>query len=201
MSKYSVERASSPDDPTRCWGVRDGSQCNNKQSRNEEGKYVSRYCPSCGGNSELEKDKKNRLLLYRKNILATTIEAYATDARVKDLRSEIGLVRALLEARLELIRTPLDLIAATAPIGQLVDKIQLLVNSCDKIDRVLGVTINKEQVVQYAETLVNIITRAVDDADIAEELKEQILTQVGRGIENLNEPNDEALPGQDKNGD
>ena len=69
-----------------------------------------------------------------------------------------------------------DLILISGPLSDLVVKVEKLVTSCNRIDSKLGNLLDRTKVAQYAQSLVQIIAKHVNDATVLEKISEEFLT-------------------------
>jgi hypothetical protein len=163
-------------DPNRCQsnGL-GGNQCKYKAT---EG---SKFCPAHGGNKTIESVTAKNIELYRIAKYRTRLnELNKEDDKVKSLREEIGLLRILTEERFNLIKEPLDLLMHSSAIADLVTRIEKLVVSAQKIEEKLGGLLDKNQVIQLAQEIINIIDNNIDDKSKVEFIANQMLLAVDR---------------------
>lgn len=126
MSKYKMTRWTDDMDPSdRCQRTRaDNTQC----------KLVvvpgSRFCPGCGGNKAAGSQKRR----YHLTKWRERQQELADDMRVTQLNDEIGILRMMLEAKLNTTGETLDDLAMMAgPIGDLALKICRLAEAHDRM--------------------------------------------------------------------
>ncbi len=148
------------------------SSCSNKSM---EG---SKFCPAHGGNKGNEAFKKKELRNYRLAKFHNAILDKSGSSGIKSLTEEIAILRQIVEEQLNSCNDSNDLILKSGPISDLTVKINTLVTSCNNIDKTLNNLIDKEKVVQFAQTIVTIITPHIPQSEI-EEVNKQIHIAIG----------------------
>jgi hypothetical protein len=176
MSKF--ERATSPDDPERCQATGGTGQCPFKGQMLPTGER-SKFCPRHGA-MEVKKAEKESLSLYHGSIWQAQIGAQASHASVKSLREEIGILRVLMTNQLNLCKDATEMTMRSSTISELATKIQVLVASCHKVEKDLGVMLDKAQAVRLANEMVELVGRYVQEPEILEFLQEDLLDAVQR---------------------
>jgi hypothetical protein len=181
------ERVAYPDDPERCYGNANGDQCNFKKVPG------SNFCSMHGGNKALISEKKQAVNRYRLTKWQAQVERFKSDSEIKSLRDEIGILRVLMEERLNHCQTNLDLILHSGPISDLVVKIEKLVRSCHEIDKDFGSLLDKQQVLNIADQMVTILNEELKDPIVLEKIQKKFLSiLVKRESTNSNEMNQGA---------
>jgi len=149
----------SPDDPERCQGVnKSNGQCTNKSHPQSD------FCKVHGANKSIESSDKESLRNYNLSKVRwkAQIEDKADSQVIKSIREEIGILRLLLEQRLEQCNDATDLMLHSQPIGELVMKINTLVVSCHKMEDQLGQLLDKAVLAQFASRIIDIIAHRLD---------------------------------------
>lgn len=147
------------DDPNRCQTVTSRGQCTQKAV---EG---SKYCPCHGGNSAITAKKAEDVFRYRATQWSGRMQALAEETNIKSMREELGVLRILLEERLKSCKSTTDLIINSGPMAELVLKIEKLVKSIHELDKDLNQLLDKQILIQYAEQIITIIGKHVDDEE------------------------------------
>jgi hypothetical protein len=173
------------DDPNRCQGTAKGGQCQNYALRDKEGNFISKYCIVHGGFAARNAAEKQRIRKYYSTKWAAKIARYAEDKGVKSLRDEIGILRMMLDERLEQINDELGLVKAMGPISELILKIEKLVTSCHRLEEKMGATLDKSAVMGLADQILNIIAVNLENADLDAKDQENLLLGITTGIENI----------------
>lgn len=154
----------------------DGVRCTNLVCTN------SRHCPMHGGNAGAQAYEKKSLNMYRLARYQQRMTEFAEHDKVKSLQSEIGILRMLLEEKMNACQTQMELTLAAGPISDLVLKIDRLVNSCHKIDNQLGNLLDKHRVQTLASTLLNIVNDVVSNCELTEVQKGEVLSSIAEGF-------------------
>lgn len=158
------------DDPNRCQ-AQAGSrgQCYNKVMEH------SKFCPAHGGNRANAAGKEASKRIYMAELWRERIAAMEDHSKLKTLSSEIGILRMMLDARLKLCTTEMDLAIHASSIGELISKIEKLVTSCDRLDTRLGGMLDTTQAMAWMTDVVEIISRHVEDSDVLSLIADEIL--------------------------
>lgn len=178
MLQDEVKRISGPDDPRRCQGTTSLGQC---QQVALDGAHL---CAMHGGKQVINKQAKESMNNYRLTQYRATIQEKAGSSSIKSLRDEIGILRLLIEERLNLCKTPAELILASGQIGDLVIKVEKLVTSCHRIEDSMGQLLDKSTLVQFADRVVQIIADNIKDSVIIEKVSNSIVDALeGKTVE------------------
>ena len=165
------KKISDEDDPRRCQCVIPSKgQCSNVQVEH------SQYCPAHGGNKAFDAAKKKELRNYRLNKYNKRIQELGNSDVIMSLREEIALLRILIEEKINRCDTELDMILMSGPLSDLVMKVEKVVSSCNRLDSKLGEHLDKTKILQYAQMIVQIIAKYVDDDKVIEAINEDIFT-------------------------
>jgi len=155
-----------------CNGVRGGSRCPNEAMEGSD------FCPACGGPPQLKAREQKSLSGYMLAKYQARMSDFADSDGIKSLKDEIGILRILMEERLNQIQTPLDLLTHTHTISDLATKIEKLVSSCQRLDKLTGQFLDKSQVVQLGLEILTIITKHVDDQKAIDNITEDLLSLI-----------------------
>lgn len=124
--------------------------------------------------------------MYDLAMWQSRVEEFSDHDEVKTLRSEIGVLRLLLENTLIKCKNQTDLLLYSAKISELVGKIEKLVMSCNRLEASTGMLLDKSAALHLASQMVEIIGNYVDDAEaidgIASEIAQVILNMNGKDI-------------------
>lgn len=153
------ERAQRDDDPRRCQANSRGEQCRNLGLK--EGDIYFEYCLAHGGNRQRDKLKQEGLRNYRLTKWQARVEQFGREPEIKSLRDEIGILRLLMEERLNRCGDAQDLILQSAPISDLVMKIEKVVASCHKLEGSMGQLLDKQAILQFAQQVIGIVGTAL----------------------------------------
>lgn len=178
-----------PNDELRCKGVGSGAegQCRYLSYKGliregiiEETSYNGiDLCPKHGGRSE--KAAENRQ--FQQYLLAkyqAQLDGFAQSEKIKDLRSEVGLLRLLVQNILDRVQKPDDLLLFTPKIADLVQRVEKTVTSLDRLELRMGELLSKGALMTFVVELTDVIRTHIEDADILEAISKEILSAVDR---------------------
>jgi len=97
---------------------------------------------------------------------------------VKSLRNEIGILRMILEEKMNRASNESELILMAGPLSDLVMKIEKLVSSCQRLENSLGNLLDKQQMKNIASQLMQTLSEVVDTLPLDDETKGNILELV-----------------------
>jgi len=156
-----------PDDPRRCQAVTNSGQCNQKAV---EGRQFCQYHHCNGNHKKDEADLRN----YRLTKFKAELDRHAGSPNIKSLRDEIGILRMVLEERLNQMQDAQDLIFNAGPIAMMVDKIERVVSSCHKLEAATGQLLDKQAILQFATQLITIISEEISDEEALSRLSDKV---------------------------
>lgn len=162
-------------DPERCQAVNVQGQCTWKAMKD------STFCACHGGNKAQATAEKQRLNNYRLTKFHDKIQRFGSSDGIKSLRDEIGILRTIMEERLEKCETESDLILQSHAICDLVMKIEKVVASCHKLEGSMGQLLDKAAILQFASEVITVVSDVLqdDDAKITQ-IADGIMAAVGR---------------------
>jgi len=168
------ERVTDESDPRRCRAVTRVGQC-----------YMvsvapSNYCPAHGGCRALNYAKKVEIRNYRLAKYQARLGELAESQSVKSLRDEIGVLRILVEERMNACQDTHDLMMHSSVLSDLIARIEKLVSSCHRIEASLGALLDKTQAIQLGHEIVEIISRHVSDEDALDAISGEIILSISR---------------------
>jgi hypothetical protein len=146
-----------PDDPRRCQHVTVQGQC---LIISHPG---SKYCYPHGGASTAHAAKRKELRNYRLTKWKARVQEKGDSEHIKSLRDELGILRVILEERLESCKSSMDLILHSGQISDMVMKIERVVSSCHKLEGSMGQLLDKSAILQFASQVLTIIGDEVQD--------------------------------------
>ena len=155
-----------PNDPNRCQSMTGKGQCGNLATAGKKG------CPLHGGNAGL---KESQLRNYRLTKFHAQVQRLGDSSEIKSIRDEIGILRMILEERLNACTSEVDLMMESHTIADLVMKIEHLVVSCTKLESSLGQTLDKQTLMTFATQVVGIIAANIEEPDILDIISNGIL--------------------------
>ncbi len=164
--------------PNRCQAVNVQGQCRNLGIELLNGGYTAN-CLAHGGNKQRDSQKALSLRNYRVDKWRAKLQRLGNTPDIKNLRDEIGILRLLMEERLNKCADATDLILQSGPISDLVMKIEKVVASCHKLEGSMGMLLDKQAILQFAQTVIGIIAAELEGQ---EEVIDKIATRI---LENL----------------
>lgn len=171
MAKFETtwEKITDEDDPRRCQYIKPtAGQCSNVVV---EG---SQYCPAHGGNRAFKKQQDQGLKNYRLTKFKQRIQELGSSDEIISLRDEIGILRILIEEKVNSCNDKTDLLLMSGPLSDLLMKAEKLVTSCNRLESKLGNLLDRTKVVTMAQTFVQIISKYITDEAILETISNEI---------------------------
>jgi hypothetical protein len=165
-----VEKITRPDDPRRCQAVVPSGQCDNVAV--EGGKN----CYAHGGYSTVKKQERESIYRFRVQKYQQRVGEIAKSSNIKCLREEIGVLRMILEEKLNACQNDAELLLNSGDLSDLVVKIDKLVNSCHGLESKLGVMIDKSTLLSLVDQMVAIIGKEIEDPELVDKIAVQLLT-------------------------
>lgn len=176
MFEAKWERISDLDDPRRCHGIIGGkSQCINKACEN------SNFCPAHGGNTGAQAAERKALRNYRLNKFHQRIGELGSSDEIISLRDEVGILRLLIEEKLNQCQDTSQLLLISGPLSDLIMKLEKVIVSCNKLESRLGNLLDKTEIINFAQFVVDVISRYVKDDVTLETISKEIIG----GIQNV----------------
>lgn len=174
-----IHKCKEPDDPNRCQGVHARGQCENLAATSANGEY-GKFCMAHGGNQFVQKKNAEAVRNYRLRTWKDRVEQLADSGAAKGLREEIGILRIMMEERLNACESATDLILISGPVSDLVMKIEKVVSSCHKLEGSMGQLLDKSAILQFASEIIDIVGEEVSNDVEIEKVGERIIKAVGR---------------------
>jgi len=162
MDSDLIEKIDTDTDPYRCQAVGRNGQCINRGVKLPNGEYGT-YCMVHGGNKQIEAAKAKAVRQYRLTQWQVRLTEFSDSSILKSLREEIGILRVILEERLNFCQDSADLIIASGPISDLVLKIERVVTSCHKLESRMGQHLDKADIIQLASRFIRVISEELED--------------------------------------
>jgi len=169
-----IRRVDNPTDPNRCQALVKGGteQCSFVAVEN------GTYCMCHGGNKQLEKNAKEDANLYRLTQYNARIQRMKGHNESKGLQNELGILRMLLEERLNSCRDNLELILQSQQVSELVMKIEKVVCSASKLEDKLGNYLSKTQLLSFAQKVIGILQQEIDNPEIIDNIANQMIASL-----------------------
>jgi hypothetical protein len=172
MEEYTWARCE-PDDPRRCQTViATKGQCINLAVDGAQ------YCPVHSGYGQVRAEENKTLRTYRLKKYQNRLTEFAEHDRIKSLRDEIGILRILIEERLNLCHTDLDLMLHSSVLSDLIMKVEKVVTSCNRLENQLGLLLDKTQALQLGAEIVEIVARHVENEEVLQQIADEIISSI-----------------------
>lgn len=162
------------EDPRRCQSTDAHGQCWYRTADER-----IRMCPRHGGNMEEASIEKESTDMYRVDMFKARIARHREHPEVKSLANEVAILRMLMEEKLRTCTNDTELLLASASIGELVMKIDKVVTSCHKLEKNLGLHMDKAALLQFGGEVIQLITNTVTDKEQVRKVADGILDIIG----------------------
>lgn len=188
MEEQSHYQRVDADAPDRCQFVTAHGQCLMKQFPG------SKYCKahSMGAERRMEDEKVRN---YRLTQWKARVGDFADSKEVKSIREEIGILRLVLETRLNQCQDNEDLLLHSHAIGDLVTKIEKTVGSCHRLESQMGQLLDRQSILKFASQVVTVISDVTNalllDGVITEEAASKINSTVADELIKAMQPADD----------
>ncbi len=161
------------DDPTRCQASTRAGQCNLKAVPN------GKCCLVHGGAMALKNEEQKNLKNYRLAKFRVRITELGSSSHLTSLTDEVGILRMLIEEMINTCDDESELLLRAGPLADLLMKAEKLVTSCHRLDSKLGNLLSKDQVMQFAQLVVEIISNEIADEKTLDTISAHILKALG----------------------
>jgi hypothetical protein len=175
--EHELRKCKNAEDPNRCQGVGANGQCWLVKVTNSD------YCMCHGGSNTIRREEKEETELYQIGVFKARLSRQKSHPELKTLNNEIAILRMTLEARLNVCETDTDLILAAPSLGDLVMKVDKVVQNCHKMEEKMGMHLDKSIILHFAGEVVTLIGKVVTDKDQIKRVAEGIMSIIG-GMEN-----------------
>jgi len=183
MSENKFERCAE-DDPNRCQGMiqsgTNAGQCFYKAVPN------AKYCIMHGGAAQANANKKNALANYRLQQYSERVGELANNPEIKNLREEIGILRMTLESLLNQCDNANKLLVYTDKIGNLVNQINKLIESAQRMEEKNNNLLDRKVVIVIADSIVTLIGQYITDPDKLNEIGSKICESIANAASPAN---------------
>jgi len=136
----------------------------------------SRFCEVHEPDSEML--RLNQYIIS-KRYLGDAPQRHNEHSDVKSVRSEIALLRSLIERKLNMIDSDAEMANALPGLKDAFLAVEKLVSSCHTMETKLGQLLNKQALIQLAQKIVHIIDGNIPDTI---ENREEIVERIGNDI-------------------
>jgi hypothetical protein len=165
-----MQRISDEFDPERCAFLHPKrGQCNMKSYKG------SKYCLLHGGNKFKDNEEKQALRNYRLTQFSARAAELSHNSHVKSLRDEIGILRMMLEQRMNALNNTNEMIMHTPQISQLIMQINTLVTSAHKLELSLNEVLDKATLVLIADRIVELLSNNIENEALLEKIANELM--------------------------
>ena len=137
----------------------------------------SRFCERHEPKSE---EIRLEQYILSKRVLGDSPTRHAAADEVKSLRSEIALLRSIVEHRINMLETDAEFVSALPTLKDSFLAIEKLVSSCHAMEVKLGTLLNKGALIDLAQKIVQVI-----DVNLQAPGKDEIMEKIGTEIMNV----------------
>lgn len=183
------ERVTDPADPRRCQAV--------IPSKGQCDLVAMEGCACCvnhGGANQTRCNEEKSKNIYRASKWRASIERHANHDKIKSLREEIGILRMMIDERMAICQSEVDLVIASGPLSDLIMKVEKLVSSCDRIETKLGQTLDQNQAVQFAQEIIEIVSGQVGDVPNKDDILENVSNEITKALSRLTTVGGDTTP-------
>lgn len=169
----------SPDDPRRCQGVTPHGQC---EYLAVEGSKFCNYHSNGAAPVKAERKKTERYMIDNQSLRSSYLRQQ-DDAEYLNLRDEILLATAVLERRLNTLKTDSDVIMAVGPVSQLLQRLESMKISLLKLQTQLGLVIGKDELRSLAQEIATILDEELEGIEDKDDRLDRIAERLFVAIE------------------
>jgi hypothetical protein len=160
------------DDPERCNAIAGSHQCYYKQVPG------SNFCDMHGGNTARQQLDQASLKMYRLALWQAEVGQFSGHANLKSLREEIGILRMLMQTKLNQCKDAQDLMLRSSSLSELAMKITKVVEACDRIDARVGKLIDRDQILQLGEEIIKLVSTVITEPDKLQIFAKQLVNLI-----------------------
>lgn len=166
------------DDPNRCQATGGSGQCPFRATgtrRNADSPWQgSRFCIRHEGGTKIAARQESKAI-YMAALWRAKIGDQANHPKIKSLREEMGVLRMMLNEKLESLHDSQDLLLNASTIVEMTREIGKLAANAHKIERDMGQFLDKTVAETWVNDIVDIISKFIDDPDTLKAIAEMIL--------------------------
>ncbi len=157
------------DDPERCQTITRTGQCNLKSVSG------GKNCLLHGGAMILKNQELKNLKNYRLAKFRSRASELGNSKHLSSLTDEVAILRILIEEMVNACDDTSELLLRAGPLADLLMKAERLVMSCTKLDVRLGNHLTKDQILQFAQLVVEIVSDEITDEHVLDSISSKIL--------------------------
>jgi len=173
-----IQRMEYPEDPERCQGIASNGQCLNKGLLMPDGTRT-KFC-TIHGQAQAKIAENQNVRNYQLTKFKARLERHATSPVIKNLRDEVGILRMMMEERLNRCQDDNDLLLQSGAISDLALKIEKVVGSCHKLEGSMNQLLDKQAILQFASEMISVIGEEVQDAAAIGRITDRVMVIIGR---------------------
>lgn len=177
-----------PDDPNRCQGVVQDGQC--QYLAVEGSKFCEYHCGNARGGNRTQERKKERYLIDNQELRRSYLRQH-DDRDYLSLKDEILLTQALLERRLNSIKTDADIMMAIGPVNQLIQRLESMKIALLKIQQTLGLVLGKDELRILARDMAQILDEELEGIVDKDVRMDSICQRLFEAVESAGKANEE----------
>jgi hypothetical protein len=140
----------------------------------------SRFCKQHGGNKHHKHDKIKSMQNYQLTQFKARTQSLSESNNIASLKDEVAILRMLVEERINRCKSPNDLILMSGPLSDLIVKVQKVTESMNKLEDKLGKHLNKDKVLQFAQLVIEIIAKYIENEETMDAIGEDILALLSK---------------------
>lgn len=129
-------------------------------------------CPCHGGQKAASSNEKKRLKNYRLAVFHDRISELANNNEIISLTDEIGILRILIEEKINRCSDASDLLLISGPLSDLIMKSEKLIAAAEKLEMRLGKYLSKDKIIQFAQEMIEIISRYIENPTVLDAIGE-----------------------------
>lgn len=180
-----------PDDPGRCQGMGLHGQCGYLSVEAcvergllpnipvSESQGVDR-CMRHAANSTLEANRKRNLTNYRLGVWEQRVKEFAEDEGITSLRSEIGVLKLILESVLQQAEDVQSLILFSPKLQSLINQITRTTHTCAQLECKMGMILTRTQALKFAQNIVTVLNENISDPEAIDRISNAIITELSQ---------------------
>lgn len=165
-----------PDSPDRCQAMTPKGQCALQAVPN------SKYCIIHGGQNVANSEAKQALKNYRLGVWRARVADFTESEDVKSVREEIGILRLMMEERLNSCNSVPELLLQSHALCDLATRIERTVLTCHKLEAQMGQLMDKQAILRFAakvsDSLTALFTKLTEDGTVTTELANLLIDHI-----------------------
>lgn len=182
MGKYREFMKRADDSKNQCQASTARGQCENAKMPGSD------YCPAHGGNRGYNSMRNERRRLYDVERYKKKIAKLTDHEDANSFREEIGVMRMMLETRLNQCTDDHTLMLHSQVISSLIMNIERAITSATKLELQLGKVLTEEQAGAWITDLIEIVGRHITDPEVLEGISDELL----QSLEDITAPRRES---------